>query len=1293
MKKILFLLPLFMVITNCFKNGDEPVIWMDQNIVSINKEAPYATSISFASLEAAKTVDLQRSKYYKSLNGNWQFKWVKSPHERPTDFNSVDYDDSDWESISVPVNWELQGYGIPIYVNTEYEFQMTNPPNVPNDYNPVGSFRKEFTIPADWSDREIFIHFGAVKSAMYLWINGQKVGYSQGSKTPAEFNITDYLNSGKNIVAVQVFRWSDGSYLECQDFWRLSGIERDVFLHATPKTRIRDFFVKADLDDNYKKGLLDVVIDLENFDGNSGDYYVEMDLLDKRNQSLFEYAKVEKITVDSLGSGEISAVIPKPKKWTAETPNLYKLILTLRKNADQLLEVRSTYIGFRRIELLNGQLCVNGKPITIKGVNRHEHDPVTGHVISRKSMLEDIRLMKENNINTVRTAHYPNDPYWYHLCDKYGLYVIDEANIESHGMGYGTKSLAKDSTWLKAHMDRIRRMVERDKNHPSIITWSLGNEAGNGVNFQKAYDWLKERDSTRPVQYERAQKEYNTDIYCPMYASIDYIEDYANSSPDRPLILCEYAHSMGNSVGALQDYWQVINQYDALQGGCIWDWVDQGLLKVDEEGNEFWAYGGDYGPKDIPSSNNFCCNGLVAPDRTPHPNLKETKKVYQSVEFIPANLARGKFYIINNYDFINLNNFDFSYRIKGSGDILRHYQLPELNIAPGDSMLVQLNLPTGPPKPSVEYFLDFYGYTAKDSGIVAAGHEIAFNQVKLPMENNRKYSVFLSNYQELDYMETENKIEVSGEDFRVIFNKQTGLMDEVFYDNKKMLQQGPRLNFWRPPTDNDLRDKYGQQLWDSYGLDNIHYSVAEITPEKIDENTININFFLILKNAKGEKLFDVYQSYTLYSSGDILITNDINTVNRIETLAKVGMQLQLPQNLENIQWFGRGKTATYPDRNAAGSIDVHSMRVDDMWHDFTKPQENGNRSEVRWATVSDKAGYGYYIQSSDHFNISAYPYSDEAIFKAQHISELKKSDVLTFNIDHKQSGLGTATCGPGILEKYRVNEKLYHFQIRLKPTNVRRQLPEKLSLQKLPQYQSHYLPAPNINVKSEYFNKPMTVILSVNQPDVDIRYTLDGTIPNESSPKYEDPIMIDRSVTLNARCFAPGKLPGFTATRKLHYIKAKTIDYTFPPSSRYGGDDPFILMNGKYGDLSSVNKNWLGFEGHDFICDIELNNEINANKITFNFLRWQKYWIFSPSEIEVQVSREGQEYKTVYRHQPTVFPAKKQLDKKIFNHSISLDNQRIKYIKIIAKSIHQCPEWHPGAGQKSWLFIDEVTIE
>ena len=641
--------------------------WQNLSMFDQNKEKPHATLMPFKDEQAALTKKRTASVYYKSLSGTWKFNWVRKPAERPADFYREDFDVSKWDDIPVPSNWEVQGYGIPIYVNHQYEFAdykapvspemefvekiyPKEPGKVPTDYNPVGSYRRSFTVPDSWKGRRIFLQFGAVKSAMYVWVNGQKVGYSQGSKTPAEWDITEYLKEGSNTLAVEVYRWSDGSYLECQDFWRISGIERDVFLYSTPNVRIRDFFVKTNLDAQYKNSQLSVEVDLQNhFEKlRSGQYELTMKLLDDEERPVVTESKVAKINRKAELRMVFDHLIENPRKWTAETPNLYTLLFILKDSEGNTAEVITSKIGFRKVEIKDAVFYVNGVAVLIKGVNRHEHDQYTGHVISEEAMIKEISLMKQFNINAVRTSHYPHDERFYELCDKYGLYVTDEANIESHGMYYGKYSLAKNPAWTAAHVDRNMRMVERDKNHPCVIVWSMGNEAGDGEVFTEVYSQIKQRDPSRPIHYERAIMGDNTDIYCPQYPGVKYLEKWASEKQTKPMIISEYSHAMGNSNGNLVDLWEVIYKEEntQLQGGYIWDWIDQALVKKDDAGNEFWAYGGDYG-EGMPSDDNFLCNGIISADYTPHPAMWEVKYAYQHIWFEAVDLAQGEIKVKN----------------------------------------------------------------------------------------------------------------------------------------------------------------------------------------------------------------------------------------------------------------------------------------------------------------------------------------------------------------------------------------------------------------------------------------------------------------------------------------------------------------------------------------------------------------------------------------------------------------------------------------------------------------------
>jgi len=742
-------------------------------MINQNKVAPHAYFIPFSNIEDAASLQNEKSLYFKSLNGTWKFNWVRNPADRSTDFMKPDFDLSGWDSIPVPANWELEGYGVPIYVNQPYEWTSDpQPPTVPHEYNPVGSYRKSFSVSPEWNDKQIFIHFGAVKSAFYLWINGEYVGYSQGSKTPAEWNITDFLIQGENSVSLQVYRWSDGSYLECQDFWRISGIERDVFLYAKPRVSVRDYFVNSNLVNDYSDGSFNVYFELHGYQGNGQKYTTTIELKDDSEKLVLKNQQQVKFNKSGGANIHFADVLKNPKKWSAEKPHLYSLIFSLEKDG-VVVEAFQTKVGFRSSEIKDGQLLVNGKPVLLKGVNRHEHDPITGHVISKESMMQDILLMKQNNINTVRTCHYPDDPYWYDLCDKYGLYVIDEANIESHGMGYGERSLAKDPTWELAHVDRVQRMVERDKNHPSIIIWSMGNEAGDGVNFTACYNWIKSRDLSRPVHYERAGLGDNTDIYCPMYASIGYIEKYAQKKQEKPLIMCEYAHAMGNSTGNLQDYWDVIEKYDQLQGGSIWDWVDQGLLETDENGVEYYTYGGDYGPEDVPSDANFCINGLISPDRKAHPGLLEVKKVYQYIKISLYDLDKGQIRVKNKYDFLNLNFTDLHWELLADGIEVDKGVLKKVTIDPQKEQNIALPVNKMEKQKGIEYLLNVRFITNKEMPLIPVGYEIAAEQIEIPsIKETRLFDT--DNFSVLEVDETKSDIKVKAINFAISFDRQNG---------------------------------------------------------------------------------------------------------------------------------------------------------------------------------------------------------------------------------------------------------------------------------------------------------------------------------------------------------------------------------------------------------------------------------------------------------------------------------------------------------------------------------------
>jgi beta-galactosidase len=1051
-----------------------PRDWENQAVNQINREPVHATFIPFDSEEKVATNDYMASPYYKNLNGQWKFNLVTKPDDRPYWFFRTNYDDADWKTIDVPSNWELKGYDYAIYTNITYPHPVT-PPTIEGDHNPVGSYRTYFEVPSEWKGKEVILHFGGVSSAMYVWINGEQVGYSEDSKTPAEFNITKYLKGGKNLLAVQVFRWSDGSYLEDQDFWRMSGITRDVFLVAKNPIHVLDFWAKASLDSLYQKGILDLDVTLRNLGKNEQNITVEAKVKDG-DQIILEFN--EKASVSNENKTiSLSGEIENAKKWTAETPNLYQLIITLKDESGKIIETEGTKIGFRKVEIKNGQLCVNGVPIYVKGVNIHEHNQYTGHVQDEKTMMKDLELMKQFNINTVRTSHYPEPEKWYELCDKYGIYLIDEANIESHGMGYGEKSLAKDTTWYAAHLFRTQNMVERDKNHASVIIWSLGNEAGDGINFERTSAWIKAKDSSRPVHYERAGLSPHTDIVCPMYARIGNMIDYAKKYNDRPLIQCEYAHAMGNSVGNLQDYWDVIEQYDVLQGGCIWDWVDQGVKTTNDKGEEFWAYGGDFGPendtldaataefiskfggissKKVPSDGNFCCNGVINPNREPNPSLCEVKKVYQNIGFKAKDLKKGEFEIINKFRFTNLNSYKFEWKIDADGVKVAGGELPALDVpALGKTVIT---IPSDiKPEAGKEYFLTISAKTISATDLVPLGHEIAYEQFALPY--NASATVVVPDGK-VTLENSAEKATIKGDNFAVTFDLIKGKISSLAYDGKEFLNEGfgPEPNFWRAPTDNDFGNGLNKRckVWRKAGADR---KVTSAKATQVSDKQVNIALMFDLAGLNGETVAKYESTYQIFGNGEILVSNKFNaTAKDLPEIPRMGMNMQLAREFENMQYLGRGPQENYWDRKTGALVGLYNSKVKDQYWYYVRPQENGNKTDVRWVAFTNNDGNGLLFAGNQLLNVSAhhnimedfespvrtlgYEYDSVKVIN-RHVCDVKERNLTSVNIDYLQMGVGgDDSWGARTHPEYTITDKSYNYSFVIKPVKKKTNIPQ-----------------------------------------------------------------------------------------------------------------------------------------------------------------------------------------------------------------------------------------------------------
>lgn len=1026
--------------------------WQNLQMFDQNKEAAHATLMPFKTEQAALTKKRNASVYYKSLNGTWKFNWVRKPADRPADFYKESFDVSDWDDIPVPSNWEVQGYGVPIYVNHQYEFadfkapvseeiEFTekiypkNPGKVPTDYNPVGSYRRTFTVPDSWEGRRVFLQFGAVKSAMYVWVNGEKVGYSQGSKTPAEWDITDYLVAGENTLALEVYRWSDGSYLECQDFWRISGIERDVFIYSTPHVRISDFFAKADLDENYKNGLFSLEVDLKNQVKNlkSGKFEVTIKLLDAHEKMMLSDTKQAAVHGKENLKLVFNHQIDNPKKWTAETPDLYTLLINLKNSKGEIVEVVTTKVGFRKVEIKDAVFYINGVAVLIKGVNRHEHDQYTGHVISEEAMIKEISLMKQFNINAVRTSHYPHDERFYELCNEYGLYVTDEANIESHGMYYGKYSLAKKPAWTEAHADRNMRMVERDKNHPCVIVWSMGNEAGDGEVFTEVYKRIKERDPSRPIHYERAIMGDNTDIFCPQYPGVNYLQKWASKKQTKPMIISEYTHAMGNSNGNLVDLWEVIYKDEnvQLQGGYIWDWIDQALVKKDDEGTEFWTYGGDYG-EGMPSDDNFLCNGIISADYTPHPAMWEVKYAYQNIWFEAIDLQKGAIKVKNLHDFIGMEDFDLSWKISADGHEISHGIVPEMDIPAHSSKMINLNLPKISKKAGISYYLDLSATLKEDHPFRPSGFEVAHEQFRLPGSEEKVATLTSSVPIKL---KTDDEIVLIGEHFNIKFDKASGHLSSYEINGYELIQRGPEINFWRAPNDNDK----GSNMISRLGV------WREISQEakliSIDAKQLSSTIVSVQANYSLDKI-EGRQTITYYVSGDgkIEVENSIElSKKKLPDMPRFGMRWELPVNFDNLMYFGRGPHENYVDRNRSAFMGIYESKVSDQYFKYARPQENGYKTDVSWFELRNQHEVGLRVSSETPLGFSALhnpieDFDQKTHKDFRHTNDIVKRDGVYVTADLKMMGVaGDNSWGARPYPKYSVPAQNYIFKFTIEP--------------------------------------------------------------------------------------------------------------------------------------------------------------------------------------------------------------------------------------------------------------------
>ncbi len=1012
--------------------------WENPGRYEQNKEKPHATFMLFRSAEDVAADDYSKSPYHQSLNGSWKFTYVAKYADRIKDFYRENLNDKGWPNIQVPSNWERKGFGTAIYTNVTYPFPK-NPPFI-GENNPVGTYRKTFTVPANWEGREIVLQFGSITGCAFVYVNGQKVGMTKASKTAAEFNVTRYLKKGQNLLAVQVFRWHDGSYLEDQDFFRISGIERNVFLYALPKLTVWDFFLKGDLDATYTDGMFSAEIDLRQFKNNltkSGTLTV--DLLDRSGRKVFSTRRPVTLSTDSLSKFRLGGTIKNPLKWSAETPNLYTCVITLTDKTAKVLSLTGAKIGFRKVEIKNSRLLVNGVPIFVHGVNRHEHDEVEGHVPSHRLMMKDIQLMKQFNINAVRTSHYPNDPEWYKLCDQYGIYLVDEANIETHGMGAEhqggfdkSKHPAYLPEWAPAHLDRMKRLVERDKNHPSVIIWSLGNECGNGPVFHDGYTWMKQRDSTRVVQFEQAGEDWNTDIVCPMYPGIGSMKAYAASNKTRPYIMCEFSHAMGNSNGNFQEYFDIMMNSKNMQGGFIWDWVDQGMKTTAPDGRSFWAYGGDLGGYLLQNDENFCANGLIAADRTVHPGIYEVKKVYQDIVFTSKDPSSGLIRVQNLFSFTNLDQFDFRWELYRNGEKVKEGTFA-LATAPQTSQDIQLNIPSFKAEAGSEFHLNVRALTKTATELVPAGLELASEQFKTAGDYFMGRPVTAG---KLVVEKENNRVRFSSGDIKGEFDLRSGRFLSFGTASGSVIRQYPEPYFWRAPTDNDFGNGMPQSLgiWRTAHVDRKMKSAiaGEQGPEGLP-----IKVVYALDGINVPYTID----YLIQNDGSVKVTAEMDMTGRdLPELPRFGMRMELPGAYSNLSYYGRGPWENYSDRNTASFVGIYRDDVNNQftWN-YIRPQEAGYKTDVRWLSLTNSQGTGIRIEGNQPICFSATHVRTEDLDpgltkKQQHPTDIKQRSEVFLSVDFKQRGVGGDNSWGALPHNpYRLLDKKYSYSYTIRP--------------------------------------------------------------------------------------------------------------------------------------------------------------------------------------------------------------------------------------------------------------------
>ncbi len=1255
------------------KNKDQsadPIVdeWNDVEVFEQHKLYPRANVIPYGNENAIEKNGYESSPYYISLNGEWRMKLSSSFNNRPTNIEQKDFSAKDWATVIVPSARILDGKKL------LQSKKILKPSDVSESGNNVATYYREFEVPKAWKDYKSYLNIQA-HSALYIWVNQEYVGYSEDSRDISEFELTKHLKPGKvNSIVVQVVSISDGSLLESKYSRLVNGITSDVFIVLKPKVNIVDYNINATYTSSTRFGDLLLNVDIFN-EQKKGQYYVEMEIWDPTGHQVEKMGRWTVFDKKNELTMKMERSIGNALPWSAETPNLYTLVVRLRDQKMNLVETVGCRFGFRSVEVKNGQLTVNGSAVTIKGAIYSFYNNDKTGIPSKERVSNDLKLMKQNNINAVRTTLYsPAAPYFYELCDEYGLYVFCDANIQP--MSTQAKAVATDKAYINMFVSRMQNMYERFKNHPSIIVWSLGDAVDNGICMENAIRAIKQKDKSRPVIYPGVGFSENCDIVTPSNMDYDEMKLFGAKHQNRPLILAAYGSAMGNSYGSMEPYWQLIRSNSSLQGGFANCWN-----------------GVDY--YDVESAADLTTTGIVDNDGNPRPYLNELRNIYRPFDVKLVNISpdAAEFNVTNLLSFLTLNDYVLEYNIYSN--LKSRIIEGEVSVAlkPGESKNFKLKIPALTLYAGEDLFIRFTVRQRKSSVAIPKGTTLGVVEFPLPMKHVGKEK--LTNYdneQLLVEQETPTTIRVFNDNVYLSYDLEKAEILTYSFHDRQMMVASPQVNFWRAATDNDRVDKNAMRLWQNLNPDNMSRTVVATNYRRIDNGTVCIDAMLRYVDRNGTVFFDVKQSMAVLFSGDVIIDNEIVASEQVKTLPRIGLQLFLPKTLDTVQWFGT-EGETYVDRNQSGVSGTYKKDARSLFYLYDRPQSAGNHHGVRWMSVCD-ANTGFYVDMLDtNFSFSIYPYTDVDLVGTDNTKTLKERDFWTLNVDYRHAGVGSALAGIEVGDKYLVNDRKYHFRVHLRSYELEEYNSYDFSRVEYPLVASSVLPMPVISKNRDRFDQPMTITLSSETPKAEIRYTLDGSTPDEKSLLYKKPFVISNSTYVKAKAFKSGSTPSFTAIKRYNFDYIVKATFTNKPNTPYNFEQETILFDGDRGDISELSRGWLGFSGNDFNVVLELSKAIELQQVVARFAHVPDAWAFAPTAVQVYVSDDGENFSPAINAKLKYAPEEQSMNSpQLVTVTIDVDKPDVKYVRIVAKNMGRIPSWHKARGLRPWIMVDEIEL-